>query len=379
MTVLAVAATSARVLAEAAVRDGYDVIALDLFGDVDTCRAATRWFALGAAGSLRIEGDALLSALKVLARRGDVDGWIAGSGLEGEPALLAHAASVLPLIGCMPDATRRVRDPQRFFAALEALGVPGIGAPAVRKTLPDDGAGWLVKDARGQGGWHVRRAPPTGGAALPPHHYAQREVRGVPMSATFLADGRDALVLGFNEMIVRPIGASPFVYCGVVGPVPLAPETARAVVRAVRALVAEFSLGGLASLDFMLDGDRVQVLEINPRPPASMALYPSLPLVAAHVAACRGGSLPAWAPADDARQVEGTEIVYARRPFVLAEPVARTLADAPHVHDVGCAGTRFRVGDPVCSVDAHGASADDVRARLAESRDRLLSLLERCP
>ena len=39
---LVVAAVSARMLAEAAARDGYAVVALDLFGDVDTRRVSQR-------------------------------------------------------------------------------------------------------------------------------------------------------------------------------------------------------------------------------------------------------------------------------------------------------------------------------------------------
>jgi predicted ATP-grasp superfamily ATP-dependent carboligase len=379
VTVLAVAAVSARMLAEAAARDGYEVIALDLFGDVDTCRAAARWLAIGTPERLRIDADALLAALGVLARRGNVAGWIAGAGLESSPELLAEAGRVLPLIATAPDAVRQVRDPETFFAALGTLGIP---APAVQRSLPDDPSGWLVKDPRGQGGWHIRRAPPAGDASLPAHHYAQREVHGVPMSATFLANGTDAVVLGFNEMIVRPVGDRPFVYCGAIGPVPVAPEIGRAVVRAVRALAEAFSLKGLGSVDFMLDGERFHVLEVNPRPPASMALYAGLPLVAAHVDACRHARLPDWpdpltSPA--AHDVEGVEIVYARRPFALAEGVARRLADAPHVHDVACAGTRFRAGDPVCSVEAHAATGAETRARLAEGRESLLGVLESCP
>lgn len=371
MSFLAVAAVSARVLAEAALREGFDVIALDLFGDVDTCRAVARWFSIGAAGSLQIDPAQVLAALGALARRGDVAGWIAGSGFEAWPDLLEEGHALLPLIGCTPTAVRRVRDPKAFFGALARLGIP---APAVRSELPTDASGWLVKDARGLGGWHVRRALPAGEAALPAQHYAQREVRGVPMSATFVGNGADAVVLGFNEMIVRPIGNRPFVYCGVIGPVPLAADLAARVTAAVREIAAAFDLKGLASLDFMLDGDRFQVLEVNPRPPASMALYAGLSLIEAHLHACRDGVLLPMPSAST--RIEGTEIVFARRPFVLAETLAQRLADAPHVHDLPCAGARFDAGDPVCSLEASGDDAGQVRARLAEGRETLLRTLE---
>ena len=78
MTVLAVAALSARMLAEAARADGFDVIAFDVFGDADTRRACSQWLPIGAPDGLRIDAALLLSVLGALAQRGDVIGWIAG-------------------------------------------------------------------------------------------------------------------------------------------------------------------------------------------------------------------------------------------------------------------------------------------------------------
>lgn len=76
-------------MAEAAAHDGFDVVALDLFGDVDTRRAASRWLPIGAPGSLHIDAARVLAALRELAREreggGPVVGWVAGSGFEGSP------------------------------------------------------------------------------------------------------------------------------------------------------------------------------------------------------------------------------------------------------------------------------------------------------
>ncbi|MBS0445368.1 MAG: ATP-grasp domain-containing protein [Proteobacteria bacterium] len=376
MGLLAVAAISARLLAEAAARDGYAVAALDVFGDVDTCRAASRWFAIGTPQGLRIDPDRVLETLTLLARRGDAIGWIAGGGLEAWPGMLAAGARLLPLFGTAPEAVRRVRDPACFFDALARLDVE---APAVRATLPEPGrTGWLVKDAHGQGGWHVRRAASDGPAVLPEHHYAQQEVPGLAMSATYLANGSDAIVLGFNEMIVRATGARPFVHAGTIGPVDLPASAARRIVRAVRVLAREFELRGLGSVDFMLDGERTWVLEVNPRPSASIAHHARRPLVTAHLEACRDGVLPDW-PLVPAPAVEGSEIVVAPHDCTLGDAVARQLADDPRVHDVSCAGTRFAAGDPVCSIEARGASAADVRTGLDAARKTIEKILETCP
>jgi uncharacterized protein len=388
MTVLAVAALSARVLAEAASDDGFEVVALDCFGDADTRRACSQWSLLGTPGTMRIDADRLSAALRALARRGDVAGWIAGSGFDGRADLLERGAALVPLLGTRADAVRQVRDPRAFFAFLDG---EGIAHPEVRATAPTDAAGWLVKDAHACGGGHIRRAASSASEhtdePVPAHRYFQREVSGTAMSATFIADGRDACVLGFNEQIVRGFGARPFVYCGVVGPVPLAPEIASRVTTTVRALARRFALRGLGSLDFLLDGSTVHILELNPRPPASLALYGKRVLaeaapgalrgiVAAHVHACLRGELP-HAPAHGAsRAVAGTEIVYAPHALQLDAAAARYLAQRAGCHDLPAAAAHFEAGEPVCSVSASGASAAQVRALLRRAREAVCESLE---
>ncbi|MDM0115953.1 ATP-grasp domain-containing protein [Variovorax sp. J22R133] len=373
MPVLAVAAISARMLAESAVRDGFEVVALDLFGDTDTRRACTQWHSIGDATTLHIDGERLLSALEDIAKQGRVSGWIAGSGFEGQPDLVAHGAALLPLMGTPAEALRRVRDPLEFFGFLDAHG---IAHPEVSMSAPEDGGDWLVKDANGCGGWHIHRAE-TGALAPTAHHYFQREVPGVPMSATFVANGQDAVVLGFNELIVRPVAGRPFVYCGVVGPVALPSDMAARITEAVRTVAKGFALRGLGSIDFMRNDSAFRLLEVNPRPPASMALYPH-GTFAAHVRACTGHELPP-SPVQAANDhVRGTEFVYARHAMRLDDDATMRLANRPDCHDLPNAATRFEAGDPVCSVSAGGNSAQDVHARLARRREAVHQFLETC-
>ena len=371
MTVLALAAVSARMLAEAAQADGFDVVALDLFGDADTRRACSQWLPLGQPGDLRIDAAMLLSALGGLAQRADVSGWVAGSGFEGQPDLLARGAALLPLIGTPADAVQRVRDSRVFFEFLDLQGIPH---PPVRMSAPPDAAAWLVKDAGGCGGWHVRRAMPS--ETAPEHHYVQREVPGTPMSATFIANGSGACVLGFNQLIVRRFGTRPFVFCGAAGPVALSAELTSAVTAAVRLLAAGFALRGLGSLDFMLDGNQFSVLEVNPRPPASMALYGPRRVFAAHLRACLHAELPLDWAAPSSGSVHGTEIVFAQRPTSLDEPAARRLAELAGCHDLPFAAMRFDAADPVCSVSAQGESAHAVRSLLERRREAVHQFLE---
>jgi len=373
MTTIAVAAFSARSLVEAARADGFDVIALDLFGDADTLRATSDWRAIGDAASLRIDPARTLAALRDIAARGDVAGWVAGSGFDSMPFLLAHGARLLPLFGTPVPAVRRLRDAATFFTALQVLG---IGHPEVSLQRPADPTGWLCKDMGGSGGWHIRAAAgvpealAAGGTAL----YFQRVAPGRAMSATFIADGARALVIGCNEMTVRPLGARPYVYAGAIGPVPVSAAVAAQVERAVQLLTAEFALRGLASLDFMYEGDVIKVLEVNARPPGSLDLYHGcVPggWMAAHVCACREGRLPSGV--QPVGEVRGTEIVFAPHPLHLDAAATAVLADVPDVHDLPEPGSDFAADAPVCTLAARGASADAVRGQLAAARAGLLA------
>lgn len=369
---LAVAAVSARALAEAAAADGLAVVALDLFGDVDTRRAAG-WQGIGSGAGLEIDGERFLAALRQVAREAERDGdagWIAGAGFEGRPELVEQGAALLPYHGTAPADLRAVRDPRQFFAALDA---EGLAHPAVRFEPPRDAAGWLLKDAAGCGGVHVRRAAADAPPVSSGLHW-QAERRGVPMSATLLGNGRQARVLGINRQLVQALGDRPFVFAGLIGPLPLPGAAAREVERAAQRLVARFCVRGLASLDFLLVDGRPEFLELNPRPPASLSLYPRIDghgPVTAHLRACRDSTLPAAAETDGL--VRGLRIVFSPGRRTLSTDEAAALAARSDLRDIPAAGTAFAAGDPVCTVVAQGRDAAAVRHHLQTAHDALLA------
>ncbi len=384
MPTLIVAALSARWLAEAASREGFEVIALDVFGDVDTRRVSRLWRSIGVPGTLRIDPQALRSELTAARLQTGVIGWLAGPGFDGRSAWLAQGGSHLALLGMQPAAAQRVRDPRAFFAGLAARRIDHPPVCFEPLCPAQDGApSWLLKDARGSGGWHIGRAKPDSAPAasppaqLPsPTHYWQREALGQPMSATWIANGRDAVVLGCNALIVEPLGQRPYVYRGAIGPVPLVPALQQRVQWIVSALAGEFGLAGLGSVDFLLHGTRIDVLEINARPPASMALYPQActeGLIHAHLAALEG-RLP-----DDLQRsdtVRGTVTVFAPYAFEVDEATSAAWAAMTDCHDVPMPGARFDTGNPVCSVSATGMTMDVVRAALARKQAMIEGMMK---
>jgi uncharacterized protein len=371
---VAVAGLSARLVAQSAARAGLSVIALDIFGDRDTREHANMWFDIGGKG-LSIDRARLYEALEQAARLPRMIGLIAASGLEPLANELSRAPRVPRLIG-NAEAARSVRDPRRFFALLDQLG---IAHPAVRFDLPDDTRGWLVKRPDGCGGTHIERADHA--AHVSRDVYFQQFAQGRPMSALFIAAHREAVVAGFAEQLTIEAGPLPFVHAGSLGPVDFPAEIAAHIIHAIEAIVWKTDLSGLNSIDFMLDGDRFSVLEINTRPSSTMALYEAAwpeawprGLIAAHIDACLHGELPGLPhPATHTPQRRaGQRVVFAPHRFVVTRAFSDACFADPACHDVPLAHAHIEAGQPVCTMSATASSLDALRIALDREHERLL-------
>ena len=370
---LVVAGISVRALAESARQGGWDVIALDLFGDVDTRRASVHWAPIGEPSALRIDPALLRQELLRAARHPQVDGWVPASGFEGAPGLLAAGGTALPCLAIAPSGMARVRDPITFF---DALDHHGLAHPRISLDAPADPVGWLAKRAGGCGGVHIRAAEQVLADPASRHAdvYFQRTQPGTPMSALFVADGERFRVVALNRLIVRAVWPLPHVYAGAVGPV-RDDRLEQAMAHALSVLVPEFALRGLASLDFLDDGSQVHLLEVNPRPSATLQLHADAwpaGLVRAHVEAVQG-RLPATAPRHGSG-VRGHLTVFADRHGLVGGAAAQDPLDRPALHDLPAPGTRFARGEPICTVSAEAGSVDDalrlLDARAARARRR---------
>jgi predicted ATP-grasp superfamily ATP-dependent carboligase len=288
-----------------------------------------------------------------------------GSGLESRPALLRALARQSTLLGNSVDTVSRAKDPEIFFPLLDRSG---IAHPDVRMTAPKDLAGWLAKRVGGAGGAHVRLAHlgwPQGQT-----RYFQRFQPGRVMSALFLADGARAHLVGFNEqwqaMLSRTVR---FAYAGAVTVDDLPKAAGAAVWRAAEQLTGSLGLRGLNGLDFILEGDTAYVLELNPRPTATLDLYDQgIPcgLFTQHVQACGGRFEMGSVPHSGAR---AHAIVYAtgawRVPHAFAWPEWAT--------DIPASGSVIAAGAPICTVHAGGASTQAARELVLARHEQIQS------
>jgi predicted ATP-grasp superfamily ATP-dependent carboligase len=361
---LALVALSAGALARSAARAGLRALALDLFADADTIEHAAKTIRVTARqGELGFDPDALLAALREHAPEGLPV--VLGAGFEDAPDLMGAIDRRNPLRGARPETVARLKDPFAFARLLSSLGVPH---PDVTATLPasNEPAGWLSKRMGGSGGAHIRGA--EGGAT--PGRYIQRRAAGWPLSVLFAADGRAAKLLFFSEQWADPSPEAPFRYGGAVGPVDAPSSLTRACAAALDRIVAATGLAGLASADLLAEGDAFTLLEINPRPGATLDLFDAgdMPsLLGVHLAACEG-RLPASPPPPGTARAAA--VFYAEAP-VSVEGVARPVwtADWPSCEEA------IPAGAPVCTVLAEGASPSAARALLQRRRAALAESL----
>jgi len=362
-----VVAHSARLLAQSAARAGHPVCALDLFNDADTGRFALASEAVDArVGKIPgFDRDDLLRRAARLCPPARCRGLVVGAGFEDDTETLALLAEGRKLFGNPPELVARLKDPAAFFGLLDRLA---IAHPQTVLARPQVRRGWLYKRRGATGGAHVVDAAAADCDPAGAEGYFQRRVSGRNLSVLFLADGRRVQVVGISRQLTRGAGSRRYAYAGAVGPIDVPAVVCRTVREALQALVAHTGLVGCNSVDFLLDGERPIVLEINPRPSATMDLYDddwSEGLFDAHLKACCG-TLPAQASALRTGPVRAHAIVYAGTGLQIGADTAFPV----WCSDIPQPGSRVAIDAPVCTVHANGSDVSAALGQLGRRRRR---------
>lgn len=348
---------TARMLAELAVKAGYSVLALDFFGDLDLQ-------ALCPSLSLRHDYNQRYSASALVDVAAELTApyVIYGASLENHPTEVARLADGRELLGNDPSTLEQVRDPLLLADALRAGGFafPVTFVPESRITV-DRTRRWLWKPRRSGGGHGI--CPWRPGDNLQPTGVLQERLAGMVGSGVFVADGRQAVLLGLTEQLVgrRAFGASGFGYCGNLVPPRLKSFELTSLLQETQAVVTHltktFGLRGLNGLDFIWHRGRAWTVEVNPRPSASLELIDlayGIRVFDTHVRAF-GGELPTF----DLEQVlksspaAGKAILFAARDVQLNDTdrwIAQGIRDVPH------AGEQIEAQHPVCTILATAAT-----------------------
>lgn len=365
METILIVAGSGRMLAQAANNAGLKSLVIDLFADLDTQGYAEDFRQIASLA----EQD-LAPAVNYFIERYAVAHVIYGSGFECHPESLRYLESRLNILGNDPDTFAGQHDKQAFFSMLDALDIPH---PKVVFSAPDYADGWLFKPMQGQGGSGIRRYHADDRATV--SVYWQKFQAGTQHSVLFLADRREAQVIGFNsQWSVRLSEKDEFVFSGVINSCELSVEHRSVITGWLKRIVPAFALKGLNSLDFIHEDGCSYVLEINPRPSASMQLY-GRDLLGRHIQSCVGATLVAQASETGRLKSlpqSGYQIVYAEHDLII--PGQFKWPD--WCMDLPKPGDMCRAGQPICSIIAHQKKTQSVARQLLAKQQLIISKLE---
>lgn len=362
-----IVANSGRMLAQAAKSAGFKPLVIDLSADLDTQGYAEDFRQVKSLA----EQD-LAPAVDYFIERYAVSHVIYGSGFECYPESLYYLNNRLMVLGNHPDVFAKQLAKQAFFSTLDRLTIPH---PEVVFSAPDCAGDWLLKPRQGQGGVGIKRY--RAGDGLDASVYWQKFQAGTPHSALFLADGERVQVIGFNsQWSVRLSETQEFVFSGVINSADLSNRHKALITEWLKQMVPAFALKGLNSLDFIYADDCSYILEINPRPSASMQLYDENLLVR-HIQSCVGDGLTALALSPETGRLKsplqtGYQIIYAEHDLIIPE----RFEWPDWCMDLSEPGSFIRTGQPICSIIANQKNSRSVAQHLLAKQQHIINKLE---
>lgn len=368
---------SVRFLATSCHRAGWAVYAADRFGDADLLAVAEAFRPLPADLA---EADDPFPDLPAMP-------FLFTGGLENTPAFLARLAAVRPTAAASPASVLAVRDFANLASAAAAVGLTTPETHTSPSGVPTDGS-YLVKPLASVGGLGISRW--RGGPAPNASSLWQRHRSGVPHGVSvLLRDQQRPELLGVCRS-VQDRAASGVPGWAYTGSITVAtPAWTEQVLALVGLLAAECGLRGAIGIDCLVtpSGD-VVVLEVNPRPTASMELFErtaGLCIARRHLDALAFPS-PIPTPGQaNGHAVSGKAILYSDRRFTVTSPLHATFtnlaehwAPSPSLRalaDLPRANTDVESGSPILTVFADAESEDAVETLLTE---RLAALRTIC-
>ncbi|HSI28942.1 MAG TPA: ATP-grasp domain-containing protein [Methylophilus sp.] len=351
---MAIVSQSARIYAEMARREGFEVLAVDAFADTDTVQAAHEVWQLPALAGQLTTGQAQ-TLLKKL------DTWqpealMIGSGFEANIDCYESLYQRYALAGNTPSVVEQVKNP---FWLSNFCKVHGVMTPALQSHAPQQGH-WLYKVAGQSGGAHIHEWDTSATISLVAQGYWQALQTGLAVGALFVANQQSVTLIGVHALRQRP---GNYTYAGATRLHDI--KLTEAIQATLEALVRDSGLVGINSMDAIWQDGQLYVLEINPRLSASMRLYAELPLIQAHLTSCQGAVTPQLQPTT---MHASHCIVYAR------QAIETKRLDFPAWLEDRPDGGTVTAGQPLCSLYAHGVSTDEVQLILQDKNTQLEKL-----
>lgn len=277
---LLIAAQSGRFLAQIAHRAGYPVRVADQFADTDTLAVAEQHLLLADFEALS-ERTFLDAVISLAAGQSAV--LIIGTGLERFFNCLEQLPANIQSANNPCQSLRRCLTPRDWFTLLSELAIAYPQSQFSRPATPDH---YLLKSSRHWGGGHIQNA----GQATTDGDYYQQHIQGRSGSVLFIADGEKARPISLNQQFCRAPLQQDFRLQAITNRLTTDENSKARLANICQKLTMTLTLRGFQSLDFIIGaGGEIRILELNPRPGASLQCLPTdWPLINWHLDACQG-------------------------------------------------------------------------------------------
>jgi len=280
---------------------GYDVYAVDFFGDLDfyphvkDCMIITK--ELGTSYDLIKENYAQFLvefSLKLLDKNRDIDFLLIGSGLdnsfEQREKILNHAKKLNPQMISLNNTVPTVKDARDIDKIYEMVQKKGYRIPIsiplndfaenpsklqypliLKKKLSSGGVNVFKILNQGDLEFHLELIKKKKGNLN--QWIVQEYIEGIPVSCTTISNGVETQIISINRQILgeKLLNApQPFIYCGNISPSNLLKEHLKLIPEIALFLSHSLKLKGINGFDFVLKKKYPYLMEINPRIPGSV-------------------------------------------------------------------------------------------------------------
>jgi len=380
-----VAGFNTRPLAYSLSKAGYEVFAVDFFGDLDLYPYVKE--AIIITEELGKNYDSIKDSyhnyiadftIKMLEKNPQVKSLIIGSGLddafEQRKIILNHIQrknlNILDLNNDI-QAIQKARNIRMIYQVLESneYEVPETIFPERMddfykfKQFP-----FILKKFRSSGGININKIKDEdnlnsflkilkSNEADLSEWLAQEYIDGIPLSCTVISNGSNSEIVSINRQIIgEKFLNSPkeFMYCGNIVPARISPKTKETISYISLMLTRELKLKGINGFDFVVKNQCPYLMEINPRIPGSvraseMAL--NINLLDLHVQSFdkdNWGSICRSIKNPKPTQFATKLILYA--PQEISKNQLMEINKLENVHDKTHPKTSLNKFDPVCTV-----------------------------
>lgn len=362
---------STRDMAHSATRAGLQVKTIDYFGDYDQRTGVSNISLLRDYSSSH--SAALLTRLALKEAPAPL---VYGADLENYPDLVRALEKKHEVLGNTGAGLEKARNLSFLRKVLEKAG---FSLPPLRweERIEQVPGRWLIKPRSSGGGagisWYKR------GQKLGSSFYLQQYLPGPSFSAQFLADGEKSLLLGVTRHITgsSEFAARGFKYVGNIFPVRVSGETAAAINLLVKIITEACGLKGLNGVDFVLQGGKPVLLEVNPRfTGATELLEISLgrsffPL---HLEWGRGKSSQDIKGLVFSKRIQAKAVLYARETLIIKD---NRIFSRFGARDIPWPGDLIKKGQPMCTLFSRGESQADCWQKLKKKSRALQGALYR--